>query len=104
MHIKGDSLKEIKDELITRHVPNDVIEVNLNYSVALNKLEREIRDWISQGYTISQVKSHLIELIFRKSKTFTLSPRFLCSPSSVFLLSLHLPFSQQCCPWMKSFF
>ncbi len=54
--------KDIKEQLLKENISEDKIVTNINYAKAAEKLELQISDWKSQGYTIKQIRQHLIDL------------------------------------------
>lgn len=54
--------KEIEEELESRHIPSEVVSSNMYYYDTVRELQSKVAEWVRKGYTVNQIKKHLIEL------------------------------------------
>lgn len=54
--------KEVESDLLSRKIGEEVIQSNMHYYTAFHKLEKQVKDWVRRGYTLRQIREHLIGL------------------------------------------
>lgn len=58
----GLNREQIQQELKEQNVDPSVIEHNINYQEAVSKLEEQVGEWVEKGYTLAEIKTHLLDL------------------------------------------
>jgi len=57
---QGNSKKEIREELLLRRIPEDIVHASMDYAQAIKNIKIQIKVWVRAGYTIPEIRNHLI--------------------------------------------
>lgn len=62
MLLEKKTEKEIVESLQLQHIPMKTIQSNMHYYTELQELDVQVTNWIAQGYSLTDVKKHLLDL------------------------------------------